>query len=163
MRTTYALWLWDWNRGEALALKLRAQLGFYIQIIIYIGFVQLFFWFSQKVIDIGFQNLCVLDLWHKWNCVLTDPILQYIYNWHLFSFQIITTIVVFVTWNVKGSIDCSVLLCNVTLVLILSVILDIRCIMSVAEIRIMVTENFRGILVGNNIRPLNSWHPFLLQ
>ena len=66
------------------------------------------------------------------------------------------TNVVSVTWNVKGSIDCSALLCNVTLVLILSVILDIRCIMSVAEIRIMVTENFRGILVGNNIRPVNS-------
>ena len=58
------------------------------------------------------------------------------------------------TWNVKGSIDCSVLFCNVTLVLILSVTLDTLCIMSVSETRKMVTENIRGMFVENNIRPL---------
>ena len=59
------------------------------------------------------------------------------------------------TWIVKGSIDCSVLFCNVTLVLTLSVTLDTCCIMSVAETRKMVTENIRGLFVANNIRPLN--------
>ena len=58
------------------------------------------------------------------------------------------------TWNVKGSIDCSVLFCNVTLVLTLSVTLYTWCIMSVSETRKMVTENIRCMFVENNIRSL---------
>ena len=42
--------------GEALALKLRAPLGLYIQKIIYIGWVQLSFLVFPKDIDIAFQN-----------------------------------------------------------------------------------------------------------
>ena len=59
------------------------------------------------------------------------------------------------TWNVKGSIDCSVLFCNVTRVLTLSVTLDTWCIMSMAKTWKMVTENITGLFVENNIRPLN--------
>ena len=55
----------------------------------------------------------------------------------------------------KGSIDRSVLFFNVTRVLTLSVTLDTWCIMSVAQTRKMVTENMRGMFMGNNIRPLN--------
>ena len=68
-----------------------------------------------------------------------------------------------VTWNVKGSINCSVLFCNVTLVLTLSVTLDSLCIMSVAERRILFTENISDLLVCNNIRPVNSWHVIMMQ
>ena len=64
--------------GEALALKVRAPLGLYIQKIIYIGCVQLFFLVSQKSSILHFKTYEPLNLWHKWNGVLTDPILQYI-------------------------------------------------------------------------------------
>ena len=43
--------------GEDMTLKLRAQLGLYIQKIIYIGWVQLSFLVFPKDIDIAFQNI----------------------------------------------------------------------------------------------------------
>ena len=149
--------------GEAMTLKLRAPLGLYIQKIIYIGWVQLSFLVFPKDIDIAFQNRWAYKSLAQieWR-VNRSNIAIYMTDICVHS-KLWLQMWLSVTWNVKGSIDCSVLFCNVTLVLTLSVTLDTWCIMSVAETRIMVTENIRGILVGNNIRPLNSWHPILLQ
>ena len=60
------------------------------------------------------------------------------YDRLLYSLRIVTPNVAFraiMVKIVKGSIDCSVLFCNVTRVLTLSVTLDTWCIMSVAQTR----------------------------
>ena len=76
-----------------------------------------------------------LNLRHKWNGGLTDPILQCMTDICIHSKLWLQMWLSEPSKIVKGSIDCSVLFCNVTRVLTLSVTLDTWCIMSVAQTR----------------------------
>ena len=155
MRPTYALWLWDWNRWGSFGTQTACAIMFlYSENYIHWLCSTIFLGFPKKLSISDFKTY---EFWSlaqmEWR-VNRSNIAIYMTDICIHS-KLWLQMWLSVTWNVKGSIDCSVLFCNVTLVLTLSVTLDTWCIMSVAETRKMVTENIRGLFVANNIRPLN--------